>query len=538
MAVMEFDIEEIKKYITLEKFEKQITRLGLESEKKDELEYIDITADRPELLDFDMLIRAILMLDSKDKPSKKIYEVNKKEIIEINVSKSVIDIRPYIVGIVVKNINLKNNALKYLINFSEKLSSTYGRKRFKFAIGMYNLDVIKGDLIYEAVKNGKFIPINSKVEIDFKEVLSNTEKGIEHGGTIKNGIYPILKDSEKILSLIPIINSETTKVSEDTKNMFVDITGTDKGTISKVVEIFNCIFRNMKADVYPVVVSYGGDKEQYPKAEWKEIKTNVDYINSIIGISINKNEIMELANKMEYITSSEKDEIKFMVPPYRTDVFNRRDIIEDIAIAYDYNNIKGKNVIGSFVGGLHPNNDIYDKISAFFIGCGYMEAMNKYLTNEQNQFENINRIEDLNVVKIDYSKTRSLTILRRDILPLLLQNVGDSMTDSMPQRIFEYGKVFNIDKNKVYEKNSVAFVSVHSKINFSEAKSIIVSLAKYLKLDFIIKKYSDSAFIEGRCAAIYIENKRIGVFGEIHPKVLDTFRIGEPVVAGELFINE
>lgn len=537
MAIVEFDVEEIKKHISLEKFERLIIRLGLESERKKGLEYVDVTADRPELLDFNMLMNAIFMLDGISRPSKSMYTINKKQIIEIKVDGSVKQIRPYITGIVVKNINLKGNTLKYLINFSEKLCDTYGRKRAKFAIGMHNLDVIKGNLIYEAVKNGEFIPLDSRVKMSFKKLLSSHKKGIEYGSTIKDNNYPILRDSEKVLSFIPIINSESTKVSENTKNIFVDITGTDKSVISRVVEIFNCIFKNMEADIYPIIVDYDKSKEEYPKADWKYVETNPEYINSIIGTSISKNEIIELAGRMGYVTSSENSGIKFMVPPYRTDVFSRRDIVEDIAIAYDYNKIKNKAVVGSFVGTLHQNSYVYDRISSFFIGCGYTEAMNKYLTNEQNQFENINREINPNIVKIDYSKTSSFTMLRRDILPLLLQDIGYSMTDSMPQRMFEYGKVFNMDKNKVCERDSVAFVSAHSKINFSEAKSLVMALNEYLKLDLIIKKYDDPAFIKGRCAAIYIKNKYIGIFGEIHPKVLDMFKIGEPVVAGELLIE-
>ncbi len=538
MAVVEFSIKDVEKRITLKRFEELVTELGLESERKEESIHVDVTADRPELMDFSELMLAVLMLNGDAKPSEDAYALNREPVMEIEVSDSVKGIRPYIAAVVVRNIDLRGNNLRYLINFSEKIGDTYGRKRSKLAIGMHNLDVIKKEIVYEIVEYGKFVPLGYDFEMDLDEVMIKSQTGMEYKNTIKKGFYPILRDSEKILSLIPILNSEATKVSGSTGSMLVDITGTNRSIVEKVAEIFNCIFRDMGGDVNSVAIIYGRDREVYPKAEWKEIRTDANYINSIIGSSLSNERIMELAGMMGYVTSLREDKIGFMVAPYRTDIFGRRDIVEDIAISYGYNNIENIPIVSSAVGSSHPDNEVYDKISLFFVGCGFTEAMNRYLTNGYKQFEIMNKPNDDNVVKIDYSKTNTFTMLRKEILPMLLQNVSESMNDSMPQKIFEYGKVFGMKNGKVYERDSVAFVSVHSKINFSEAKSVVLSLSKYMKLDFVIKEHDDAAFIEGRCAAVTFRDGRyIGMFGEIHPKVLDSFRIGEPVVAGEMLIG-
>ena len=41
-------------------------------------------------------------------------------------------------------------------------------------------------------------------------------------------------------------------------------------------------------------------------------------------------------------------------------------------------------------------------------------------------------------------------------------------------------------------------------------------------------------FVLGRCAALYIDGKRVGAFGEIAPDVLVAFNLEQPVCAGEI----
>ncbi len=538
MATIEFDVNDIGKYMTLKRFEELITDLGMESERKSSAVVVDITPDRPELLNFTELMRALLMLDSKVKPQKDRYKVSGRPTVEIKVSKSVSSVRPYMAALIVKDVNLEGNALKYMVNFSEKICDTYGRKRRKLAIGMHNIDSIKHGLVYEVVKAGRLTPIDSETEMEIDSILKKHPKGIEYRDTIPDGQYPVLRDSEKILALIPIINSRATKVSGKTRNLLVDITGTDIGTVERISEIFNCIFVDMGAKVGVVSVDYGAKRLAYPKGAWKDMRITAEDFKSLTGVNISSKRIAELAARMGHLAVAKGSSITVHIPPYRTDILHERDIIEDVAIAYGYNNIEPRPVVGHFVGKPSSASVMHDSISKFFVGCGFTEAVNPYLTNEKAQFDNMNSKPQKNVVGLDFSKVSGLTIMRMSALPMLLQNVGDSMSDTMPQRLFEYGKVFSAVKGGVLEKDSVAFISVHSKANLSEAKGIVEAFAKHIGQECKIERNKDCAFIDGRCASVTLRDKRVGTFGEIHPSVLNNFGIDEPVMACELVLND
>jgi phenylalanyl-tRNA synthetase beta chain len=107
----------------------------------------------------------------------------------------------------------------------------------------------------------------------------------------------------------------------------------------------------------------------------------------------------------------------------------------------------------------------------------------------------------------------------------------------MPQRMFEIGHIFNIKDGKINEQTHLAFVSEHSKANFSEVRSMIDAIYEVTHEKYEVKEHNDPSFIEGRCAKVVIDGKEVGIFGEVHPSVLANFKIEEPVVAAELTIT-
>jgi phenylalanyl-tRNA synthetase beta chain len=228
--------------------------------------------------------------------------------------------------------------------------------------------------------------------------------------------------------------------------------------------------------------------------------------------------------------------ILFKIAPYRLDVLNEQDIIEDIAIAYGYDNIKPLPVPGFSAGMQEDYKEYANRISKLMIGLNFSEAMNAYLTNEKLNFENcMHECDPASIVCIAYAKTEAITMLRTSILPQLLQNLGQSAHERMPQKLFEIGSTFEVVKGKVSERARLGIVSEHSKANFAEIKSVIDSVLKYYADGkYTIKALDDPAFIKGRCASITLGNEPIGYFGEIAPQVLENFRLEEPVVAAEI----
>ncbi len=539
MATVTFELKEFyDKGIEKQRLITAVPEFGMEIESVDESSVtIDITPNRPDLLDFTGMVRQLRYFTKKTQPREKGYRIKEESGISVTIDPSVHDVRPFAACMVVNNADLSGNALKNLINFTEKLASTYGRKRRKMAIGIHNLDTVEGsNLLYATSRSKRIVPLGEKRDMSFDQVMASTDKGAEYSSIIPTSGDPkfaFLEDKKKVLAMIPIINSEDTRVTESTKNLLAFVDGTSKKAVEDTLKILACSFIDSGATVSSCRMIYGGKEETTPDLTLREIRIRNSKIRKTIGSRLDQSEMISCANKMGYFGAKYGDYILAYVPPYRVDVLNEQDLIEDIAMGFGYLNIEPLPVMSAGGGTPDASSEYHNRLAKTMVGLGFTEAMNQYLTNERTNFENVSReYKKDEVISLMNSKTEAITMMRTDIIPSLLTNLMVSAKERMPQKIFEVGKVFKVENGKVVEQDRLAFVSAHSKANFSEAKSTIEAILMHRK-GWTIEKHTDALFIEGRCAKAVANGAEIAVFGEIHPRVLSNFKIEEPVIAGE-----
>ncbi|HVC58736.1 MAG TPA: phenylalanine--tRNA ligase subunit beta [Candidatus Acidoferrales bacterium] len=539
MATARFNTDDLKRLGLKADLTKGIVgAIGMEIEGLTGKELtVDITPNRPDMLDIVGFARALSMFAGEQVPKEGHYGPEGEPTIEVAVSAKLKDIRPYIAAMVVRNLDLKDGNLGYLIAFAEKLADTSGRKRRKLAIGLHDFEKITPPIIYDAAKDGEIVPLGETKVQGFGKVVSGTEQGKEYGGIVGKGPYPFVADSQKTISLAPIINSELTRIGEGTTEIFVEITGTSLHAVNDTLNLLACRFIDVGGMVQPCTIIYGKKPEMTPELIYREMKVKDLSIEKALGAAVEPNKIITMANRMGYVAAKYGKDTMFYVPPYRLDVLNEQDIIDDMAIAYGYDRITPIPIMGSSVGIEDESIAAANRLARAMLGLGFSEAINYYLTNERANFESMMKKES-GAVKVAQSKTEAVTMLRTALLPGLLQNLGSSSHDPMPQMLFEIGSVFILDGKKAAEHRRLAIVSEHAKANFSEMKSFVAAVLRSMGIEaFALKDATESGFIDGRCATVLVGGKPIGHFGEIHPQVLDSFKIEEPVVAAEILLD-
>jgi len=229
-----------------------------------------------------------------------------------------------------------------------------------------------------------------------------------------------------------------------------------------------------------------------------------------------------------------------LVPAWRVDILHEVDLIEDVAIAYGYNNFAPEIPEISTIGQENPKEIIKRRISDIITGLGILEVSNYHLTTKKDQFEKmrVSEKQEINFIELEESKP-DYTILRKDLTHYFLKIFSENIDSEYPQKIFEIGCIFNLNKD-VNEKENLA-VAI-SPGNFTELKQILEYLFKMLeiKIDFEEPENQDlpSYFVDGRVASVNIEGKLIGYIGEIHPKTLKNWRIKMPVAILEIELEK
>ena len=176
--------------------------------------------------------------------------------------------------------------------------------------------------------------------------------------------YPVFYDQDrKVLSLPPIINSEATKITLDTKNVFIEITGTDIQKTKICLAVLAAQFSEYcqgewQHKVEQVKITYEADaskSEVTPTMQYNDFDVDMEYINRILGLNLDPEQVRTCAEKMGLVVKSvseDKSSVKVEIPPTRADILHPCDVIEDVGIGYGFNNMErvfpANNTVGAF----------------------------------------------------------------------------------------------------------------------------------------------------------------------------------------------
>jgi len=324
----------VGKEISDDKLKDRISMLGTDLERVDDFEItVEVFPNRPDLLSEEGFARALSSFIGA-KTGLREYSVKKSDL-KVNVEDSVENVRPVIRCAVIKNINLTDEAIKSLMQLQEKLHLTHGRKRKKVAIGVHDFNKVKFPLIYKAVNPDEisFVPLGMEKEMNLAQILSRHPKGRDYAFCLE-GLkkYPIIIDAKNdVVSFPPIINGIVTQVREETKNLFIDVTGTDVNAVTQALNILVSSLSDRGADIYSLDV--GGIIS--PDLSPRRMKVSLDYVNNLLGLKLKQKEFEEMLSRMGLGYDNE-----VLIPAYRGDIIHAVDVVEAVAIAYGFENFE------------------------------------------------------------------------------------------------------------------------------------------------------------------------------------------------------
>tara|TARA_Y100000034_G_C6904499_1_gene419312 strand:- start:290 stop:1900 length:1611 start_codon:yes stop_codon:yes gene_type:complete len=524
----EFD-KLVGKKLPLDKLKDRISMLGtdLEDIKGNEIE-VEVFPDRPDMLSEQGFARAFSSFIGVKKGLRK-YNV-KKSGYKVIVDKSV-SMRPYTACAIVRNLKFDDEKIRQIMQIQEKLAVTHGRNRKKSAYGLYPIKGITFPIHYIAKDphKVKFMPLGFKKEMTAIKVEQVHPKGREYKHLVEGWKkYPFFIDKKgKVMSFLPYTNSEDTgKIDEKTKEVFIECTGTDLENVTVALNIFVTMLADMGGTIYSMDIMYGKKKVTTPDLTPKKMKIDIKYVNKVLGLSLKENEIKKYLERMGHDYKNKT----VLIPAYRYDVMHQVDLIEDIAIAYGYENFKEEIPNVSTLGEENEFEKFKRKVKDILIGFGYLECNSYNLISGDilNKMEaKLDNVKVLNPVNVEYDTLRSW------IIPSLMKILSENKHHEYPQKIFEVGHVFG---KQEFER--VGLLSCHGSASFTESKQVLDYLFNSLGLKYKLEEVDHGSFIKGRVGRVYCKGKKVGFIGEVNPKVLENFSLDVPVVGFEINLTE
>jgi phenylalanyl-tRNA synthetase beta chain len=545
MPVVNFHISRLNKFLSGVEFNKILEILpyiGLDIEGVDsDVIRIEYNPNRPDFASDYGIVRALRGLLEIETGIPK-FRLSAKKEYAININESVQQVRPFIVAIVAKKGKLDEETIKQLIGMQEDLHNGIGRLRRKASIGIHNLDPIKFPVTYKTVnKDFSFVPLDQISSQQIKSILKSSGPGKEYGYILeKKDQYPIIIDSEnKVLSLPPIINSNVTKVNVDTNNLFVEVTGINQKSAEDILAILAITLYDAGFQIQNVSVNNFDGSVYTSKMEPYHIQVDPSFINRLLGLDFGINQIVKYLRKSR-LNAKEiaKKRVDCIVPRYRTDIIHAIDIVEEVAIGYGIYNLKPTISPSTASGQKNSLSNYVDIIRQTLIGLQMLEVVNHSIVGRKIQYELPGVNKPNKILAVDGPKSVQYEILRDTLIPSLLASLSRNVHEEYPQRLFEIGKIFQWT-DTVREYWSLGVVVAHNKADYTEVKSLMQALLKTsFGKDAFTKVITHPIFITGRCAGIVVDEKYVGIIGEITPLAIDNFKVRVPVAAFELNLSE
>jgi len=522
--------------IPREVLRERLPMLGAElkaaEESSDELSF-EFFPDRPDLYSVEGIARALSAFLGHEKEMRR-YAADESDI-ALNVDPSVNEVRPYIWSALVEGNTITDPLIKSMMDLQEKLHLTLGRNRRKVAIGIHDYRTVRQPFTYKAVKPNEvsFVPLQGHRSMTPAEILKEHEKGQGYAFVLEGkDRYPLIVDRDgEVLSFPPIINGVTTAITEGTKDIFVDCTGTDISAVKHAVNILVTALADRGGSVRTVGIHRDGKTFRAPDLNPGEWTLDPDGVNRWLGTNLSVEDMMGCLAKTGHGAVRMGQGLRVFVPSYRGDVLHPVDLAEDVAIGYGFERF----------GQALPKRATFareDGLVAFgrevksvLIGLGYFEVVTLSLSNPREQAVATMPGSEAKAVALRNPVSEEHMLLRTSLLPSLMAILRKNKHRELPQKLFEVGDVVLDLSNRTH----LAGVAIHAKASFTEMKSVVQSILAALGLEADVEQVEHPTFLKGRCASLSSGGERhLGLFGEVSPAALEVFELKYPAGAFEL----
>jgi phenylalanyl-tRNA synthetase beta chain len=542
---------------------------------------IEIPANRYDMLCYEGIQLMLNVFNRKTQAPKYVLKAPANgELQTITVSKETSRIRPYVTGAILRNIKFDQARYESFIDLQDKLHQNLARQRTLVAIGTHDLDNIKGPFTYEALppKDIKFTPLNQTKEMNGEELMAFYDKDKHLGRYLHiirdSPVYPVIYDSNHdVCSLPPIINGDQSKITVNTKNVFIECTATDKTKVEIVINIIVSMFSQYTSEKFTVepiqiISEHNGESRQVPDLTPRSTQAEVDYINACCGLSLSPSEICDLLTRMSHTARPSKSDpniIDVDIPPTRADILHQADIMEDVCIAYGFNRLpRAFPKVGATVAAPLAINKLSDVLRLEAAMAGWAEVLTLILCSHDENFGWLNRKDDgSTAVKLANPKTAEYQVVRTTLIPGLLKTIRENRNHSIPIKIFEVSDVAykapELERKSRNERHFAAawygktsgFEVVHGLLDrvlamlktafITNEEGLEVKNGSPSSLQYWIEELNDPTFFPGHGASIHARiagsDVVIGSFGILHPTILEKFELKYPVSVVEFNVE-
>lgn len=289
----------------------------------------------------------------------------------------------------------------------------------------------------------------------------------------------------------------------------------------------------------------------YPgKVEGKPISLSSNQVKRLLGIEVDVDQIAKVLTSLGFRCESAvpSSELGVTVPYWRTDVSSATDLVEEVARIIGYDKLP-TTMLGSPLPRQRPNPMIAlrEGLSGILVGSGFQEVINYSLTS-QDMLEKVAPAPA--PLRIANPMTREQEYLRTTLRAGLLATLSlNQRREENGIKLFEVGKVYLPREKDLPDEREIlaavlsgprqelSWLGGEESLDYFDAKGVVECLLNRLALAYSFETCRDEGLHPGRRAEIVLDGNRVGVIGELHPRVTENFELSGPVYLLEIDVT-
>ena len=262
-----------------------------------------------------------------------------------------------------------------------------------------------------------------------------------------------------------------------------------------------------------------------------------DRINALLGTQIPEADMIEYLRREQIPVQNGQ----ILVPSWRPDLRRMADIAEEVARFYGYNEIPTTLMRGATTrGGYSPSQKLENKAGAAARAMGFNEIIT-YSFVSPTGLDLIRAPKDdprRNQIRILNPLGEDTSVMRTTGLPSMLDILSRNYAyHNKSAKLYELAKIYlPVEGQDLPYEPKLLLLGSYGEGDFFTLKGAVEAILDALnaqKAEFTAVK-DNPTFHPGRCAAITVGGKRIGVLGQIHPLAAQNYGMDCEVWAAEL----
>ncbi|MFA5634400.1 MAG: phenylalanine--tRNA ligase subunit beta [Anaerovoracaceae bacterium] len=374
----------------------------------------------------------------------------------------------------------------------------------------------------------------------------------------------LIKDGERSVAIAGVMGGLNSEIVGDTTTIIVESANFQEDNIrstSKKLGLRTEASSRFEKGVDPELAGTAADRvcyliellgagtvvkgavDSYPvKKEAAPVEVRLSRVNQVLGIQLSLNELNTIFQSLEMETEMAEDKIRVLPPSVRLDLSKEIDFVEEAARIYGYDKLPTTLPKGNSESGKTMLQQLRDLAKDSLVGMGYKEIQTYSFVSPKG-VDHIRMAEDSperEMIKLLNPLGEENSVMRTTLTPNMLEALSRNFTRNIADvRAFELGNTFHKDTGSdglPTERESLCIACYGEGEDFFTLKGVASELLNKMGIreaEFVSESASGT-YHPGRCAVIKYNNLTLGVIGELHPDVMETYDIAAKTWCCEL----